>query len=105
MAGPILVAELFRQEPVQWALRGDPWLWRDMRERLAGVPCPATADELAALIEAQFEQLTGYPISHPTYFRVEKYDHGGMSGGGIVPEWWREKAIPYLQERQAKLCR
>jgi len=30
-----LVADLFDPEPEQWGLRGDPYLWREMKETFA----------------------------------------------------------------------
>ena len=94
-----VVADLFRDEPQQWALRGDPWLWRDMRARFELVPLPATADELATMVQSAFEELTGSPLSADHSLVVENYKHGGMSSGGIVPEFWRDRAIPLLLRR------
>lgn len=104
MAKPASISDLFRDEPVQWGLRGDPYLWRDMRERLGAVACPDTADELATIVEATFQELTGRPITHPDHFYVEKYSHGGMSSGGITPSFWRDTAIPLLRRRHAEAC-
>jgi hypothetical protein len=53
-------------------VRGDPHLWRDMAERLSTIPCPATADELQAIIESLYEQLTGHPLSHTEYIRLDQ---------------------------------
>lgn len=101
MSGATSISQLFTPEPYRWGLRGDPWLWRDMRERLASVSLPATEDALAAIIAATFEQLTGHPIPHPEHIHLPRYDHGGMSGGMVMPEWWRETAIPLLRQRYA----
>lgn len=28
------VSEIFGEEPMQWGLRGDPLLWRELKERI-----------------------------------------------------------------------
>jgi hypothetical protein len=101
MSGAASIAELFSPEPYWWGLRGDPWLWRDMQQRFSAVSLPATEDDLAAIIAATFEQLTGHPITHPEHIHLPQYSHGGMSSGMVMPEWWRETAIPLLRERYA----
>ena len=98
-SGPSTVGGLFEKEPVQWGLRGDPHLWREMREYFKEVPCPAKFWDLASLINEAFGKLTGHPITHPEPFYVEKYSHGGMSSGHVNPQFWRETAIPILQSR------
>jgi hypothetical protein len=100
-----MISSLFDQEPVQWGLRGDPYLWREMREHFVNTPLPATADDLAIFIETLFKTLTGHSISETEYFFVERFDHGGMSSGFIAPEFWREKAIPLLRKRHAEMQR
>lgn len=96
------VADLFREEPYRWGLRADPHLWRDMRYRFENVALPPTVDELAALVETAFERLTGRPMSEADPFFVEKYNHGGMSGGFVDPRFWRDRALPMLQARYAE---
>lgn len=96
------MASLFEKEPHQWGLRGDPYLWREMREHFARTPTPATADELTALIESAFESLTGHPITEPMPFLIERFSHGGMSSGMVSAEFWRDKVIPMLRERFTK---
>ena len=99
MTKPPHISDLFDPVPYQWGLRGDPWVWSDMRDQFAGVECPATADELAATIEATFLRLAGIPVTHPESTYIEKYAHGGMSSGYVNPKWWRETAIPLLRSR------
>jgi hypothetical protein len=105
MENAISVATLFDERPVRWGLRGDPWLWWDMRERLASVALPETGDELVAMVAAKFEELTGHPVSHSELIFLEKYDHGGMSGGTVSPEFWRDTAIPLLRQRYSERSR
>ena len=93
------VAALFQDEPRRWGLRGDPYLWREMRRHLEGVACPTTPDGLTSVIEKAFEELTGFPLSHADPVYVEKYSHGGMSSGYVQPGFWRETAVPLLQSR------
>jgi hypothetical protein len=93
------VAELFTPEPMPWGLRGDPHLWREMRGEFEDVPCPETPEELDALIQATFEELTSHPLTAPEPFYMKRHAHGGMSSGMISPEFWRSTALPLLRER------
>lgn len=99
MSKPSAVAELFQDEPQRWGLRGDPYLWREMRLHFEGIACPVTPDDLASLVEEAFEKLTGLPLSHADHIYVERYSHGGMSSGYVNPKFWRETAVPLLQAR------
>ena len=93
------IADLFSPPPTRWGLRGDPHMWSDMQSRFAGTRCPDSPDQLEAAITAMFEELTGFQITHPESFGIEKYRHGGMSSGMVQPKFWRETAIPLLRSR------
>jgi hypothetical protein len=90
------VACLFDNKPLQWNLRGDPHLWREMREHFTGTPLPSSPDDLVVLLEAAFETLTGHSISETEPFFTERYNTGGMSSGMVLPKFWREKIIPFI---------
>lgn len=92
---------LFEPEPSQWGLRGDPYLWREMRVRLFGTPMPENTLHLDQLIATIYEELTGFPFSEPKHFFVPRFSHGGMSSGMIAPEFWKTRALPLLRERLA----
>lgn len=93
------IASLFDEQPVQWSLRGDPHLWREMREYFDDVPLPSSTDELVALIQQAFHTLTGHSISETEPFFTERYNTGGMSSGMLLPTFWREKIVPMLVGR------
>lgn len=93
------VSEIFENEPSKYGLRGDRYLWREMRETLKDVEMPQTAEELKRLIEETYEAATGYPISYERSFLVDRFKHGGMSSGRIDPDFWVSRGIPLLVER------
>ncbi|MCP1622354.1 hypothetical protein [Pseudomonas nitroreducens] len=99
MPRSLSVAELFREEPIQWGLRGDPYLWREMAEHLADAPWPASEAALTQRLTELFEQLAGIDLQHPTHVHLPRHAHGGMSSGMISSAFWRERAIPLLVER------
>ncbi len=97
------VSDLFEKRPVQFGLRGDFELWKDLEERFEDMEMPNTEDELRKLIEAEFEKCTKHQISEIEDFHLEKYDRSGMSTGWVVPKFWAEKAIPFLLSRFQEL--
>ena len=96
---------LFKPEPIQWGLRGDPFLWRAMARALSSRPFPDTDDQLDALVEEEFERLTGSPLPRQKAILdtdsiyVKHYARGGMSSGQISPHFWRVTALPLLRSR------
>jgi hypothetical protein len=95
------MAVLFHPEPNTWGLRGDPYLWRAMRKRLGDQPMPGSADEVARLLHAAFEELTGADLASDPADHVyrEEYAHGGMSSGMISLDTWRQELMPALVQR------
>jgi hypothetical protein len=93
------LVSLFRDEPSHWGLRGDPYLWQEMKAALGNHIYPSTEEQLTALLEQTYQQLTGTPLNSPDPIFVERYSHGGMSSGYVSPQFWAEKAIPLLRAR------
>lgn len=93
---------LFNDEPIQWGLRGDPYLWRAMREHFASIPMPSSVLEFEQKIASAFEKLTRHTLSSTENFSVKEFAHGGMSSGWIAPEFWRTQALALLKKRYAQ---
>jgi hypothetical protein len=91
----------FEQQPHQWGLRGDPYLWRELCDTLAARPKPRTRSEFEDLLVREWNRLTGVDIAVTTEdaVRIQRYPTSGMSGGFVSPPTWRERLIPILVER------
>ena len=93
---------LFESEPATWGLRGDPYLWREMKAEAPGYPWPASDEVLVEAVRQMFVKLTGEPLEGDDPVFVEKYSHGGMSAGHVSRVYWSEIAIPLLVSRRSE---
>jgi hypothetical protein len=93
------LSNIFHDEPSRWGLRGDPYLWREMRDLLGDYAYPSTEEQLTVLLEQTYQQLTGASITSSDAIFVKRLSHGGMSSGYVSPQFWAEKAIPLLLAR------
>jgi hypothetical protein len=96
--------ELFHEKPIQWGLRGDPYLWQEMAEHLVHTPWPASETALTRLLTQLFEQRAGISLDNPQPVHLPRHAHGGMSSGMVSSAFWRERAIPLLVERYRAAC-
>ncbi|CAN5287270.1 hypothetical protein BH09ACT12_BH09ACT12_05040 [soil metagenome] len=99
------MAELFAPEPRQWGLRGDPFAWRAMADRLSGTPVPSSEAEVTGLLVAAFEGMIGVSLAQesPDSVFVEAFAGGGMSSGHVHLPTWRDRLVPLLVERASSL--
>jgi hypothetical protein len=93
---------LFRETPVQWGSRGDPYLWRDLHAASRTVPqAPPSQAALADLLASQLLRLAGLDLraldDDPVL--VPRFPTSGMSGGHIAPAFWKSVAVPLLLDR------
>ena len=95
------IADLFRNEPFSWGLRGDPYLWKDMRDYFEDWLLPDSFEELDQRIADAFRILTGAPMDSKETIFSDKYDMGGMSSGHVDPNFWRSEALQPLREQLA----
>jgi hypothetical protein len=96
------ISKIFEDEPKQWGLRGDRYLWREIRARLESTEMPESPEQLREIIENEYEITTGHSIGHKEHFQIERFMHGGMSSGGISPDFWINCGIPILIKRHAE---
>lgn len=96
-------AELFSPRPSTWGLRGDAFLWQEMKLELEGMALPSDELGFMRLLEELFSRLVGvspHTAAHSTF--VQRYDRGGTSSGQVSLDFWRKEAFPLLQTRYAE---
>ncbi|MBP3730207.1 MAG: hypothetical protein J6I40_01900 [Mailhella sp.] len=96
MAETRYLSELFSIQPPNWGLRGDPFLWEDMKKSFAAVPFPYNSRDLVNDIKRIFLEKTGEELSNSARPFVKEYDHGGSSSGKVSGRFWLNTAIPLL---------
>lgn len=96
------IADLFDPEPEHWGLRGDPYLWREMKKMFSNAPLPHTGTEFRNAILDAFQDLVGMRIEDgQDMCFVERYAHGGMSSGHVSLQFWSNTALSILGLRYA----
>ena len=97
-----VVSDLFDPAPSQWGSRGSLFLWLEMRKALCQVSISEDEDELANIIAAAFQALTGRSLIHRVgedEFFVKRFSRGGGSSGYVSSLYWLNNVIPQLQKR------
>ena len=93
--------ELFK-EPFQFGLRGDPYLWKDLKKKFESSDI-STIEEFKYFLLNTFKEHTGSLPVKGKNFTVEHFSFGGMSSGMICSDFWIEKGFPLLEERFKEL--
>jgi len=83
------IAELMRERPDSWGLRGDPHLWDEMERTLEAVPLPEDRSALERLLQRCFEKHAGISLAFEGEHFVPRFDTGGMSSGQVLPAFWQ----------------
>ena len=93
------ISDLFEPAPERWGLRGDLFLWMEMRHALCHVEIPEQPQELGQTISSAFRALTGEDLTRSADFLVDRFARGGMSSGMVCSRFWRKEFIQLLQQR------
>lgn len=93
------ITDLFDPVPDGWGLRGDLYLWLEMRSALNHVTIPDRAESLGPIISSIFFVLTGAELSPEIQVRVTRFERGGMSSGMVDGDFWHNTFLPMMQQR------
>ena len=80
---------LLTPAPERWGLRGDPFLWEELRASLGRQELPDSVSALLKTISARFRELTAHKLLNEGQLFIKRYSHGGMSSGYIDMGYWR----------------
>lgn len=92
----INIAQIFKNRPAQWGLRGDPFLWNDLEKHFSKYKTPYLEEDFLKEFYIMFEKFTGDSFNHNQNIVVKAYSHGGMSNGAICKEFWANTALLLL---------
>lgn len=103
-----VLADLFELAPKQWGLRGDLFLWMELRQVLCHCELASTAGlQLGSRVEdrltAAIATLTGTELGARRDVYVRRYARGGMSSGMVALGHWQNVLIPLLIRRASWL--
>ena len=87
---------IFEDRPQKWGLRGDPYLWDELREECIGKELPLSAEAVVELVCRKFEDVSGVPLTCDARPYVAKYAHGGMSSGHLSGLFWIGRGMAKL---------
>lgn len=93
------VALIFEQKPETWGLRGDPYLWEEMKSIFSELPFETSREDFVKAYTIAFERLTGKSLEEDNIIYLSRHAHGGMSSGQISVSYWRETLLPMLLAR------
>ena len=93
--------QLFEEQPQQWGLRGDPFLWEKLKDHLKTQNEEFNTLQFEECISNYIECFVnenGQKVNDDIVF-VESFPAEGMSGGRISLQWWNDKGIPFLLQK------
>ncbi len=90
------VSIIFNDRPKQWGLRGDPYLWDELKQSFKTVPLPCFEIMFMQYFAEFFQEITNHTYTNESNLFVEEFSHGGMSSGVISMKFWQEIALPLL---------
>ncbi|MGK9172440.1 hypothetical protein KXR87_04315 [Yokenella regensburgei] len=93
------IGDLLVQEHERWGLRGDPWLWMELRKSTTRIPLPATTKELTALLRNLVLARTNSTMLDSDAVYITRFSRGGMSSGHISLRFWEQEGIPAIVGR------
>lgn len=99
-----VLADLFEPASIGWGLRGDLFLWMELRQLLCHCELSSTSDQNSGCtiedrLIAAVATLTGTELGGRENVYVHRYARGGMSSGMVSFEHWSRTVIPHLARR------
>ena len=96
------IYKIFNRKPDRWGFRGDVYFWEYLREYFKTHEVDSK-EQFIEHVYNQFKEVSGTELTVEAQVYVSRFNHGGISSGGLCGEFWVEKAIPLLCERFDKL--
>lgn len=95
----IAVSSIFDIRPMQWGLRGDPFLWDEMQKHFNDKKLPYPQEQFRKDFYSLFESISGDALGSKKTTFAKRYAKTGMSAGQLHHGFWIETALPLLLRR------
>lgn len=99
------INQIFDTKECFWGLRGDPYLWENLKKEMSQIKIELTPDDFNKLLDEKFNDIIDNKgkvvLKDQVYF--ENYPQHGMTGGLVSLEWWKKTGLPLLKERYFNL--
>ena len=97
------VSVVFKERPLQWGMRGDPFLWDDLSKYFDTRYMPYTESQFKREFYSKFFDNCGKELGTEMMTFVPKYARGGMSSGMVSHVFWQDTALPLLIKRLGEI--
>ena len=100
-----LIDEIFKNEPDQWGLRGDPYLWHKLKRSLLPLENGLSQIDFEQQLECSFNKIIdqeGKRTSEEVVW-FKNFPESGMSGGYVSLIWWQETGLPLIKGKYKEL--
>lgn len=87
-----------------WGLRGDPYLWEELVDRLKTKPTPKNIYLFYELITTEITELLGQTLEKGKDIHIKRYESQGSSSGYVSSDFWINDGIPRLLQLFAQKC-
>lgn len=94
-----VISDLFDPAPRQWDMRGNMFLWMELRQALCHAPIPDRVEDLSLILTSAITALAGQVLETSTEVFVKRFAFGGMSSGMISGRFWLDDFVPQMQQR------
>lgn len=94
-------SELFEPEPENWGLRGDPFLWQEMKEYFGDKEIPDTKEAFEYSLIKYCSDRCKVDFNTAENVYIEDFANGGFSSGEVCCTWWRYTGFPLLLSRSS----
>lgn len=91
----------FESLSLKWGLRGDPYLWEELKKRALEHSIFQSKTEFEKFIDINFKGIvqTGELSKDKSRVLIDRFPKQGISGGWVSLRTWESSILPLLKKR------
>ena len=96
------LSNLFADEPLQFGLRGDKGLWKELENKFSAYKWK-DEQQIFKELKTEIERILDSSIEENKMLYIKRFAKGGMSSGKVSTSYWLRIGIPTLMARFRKI--